>query len=222
MADAARFVGMSPSTLRAWTHGNESSSASRRAAGQGSVVTALGATSSDQRSIPFIGLVEAAVVQAFRSTGLPMQRIRRALKVLSQQGELQHALASKKLYSNGADILYDYARDHDDKQLRLLTLVYTGQRVFHEVIKDYLDRIEFGETWASGMTLPVTKRELLRVLPEVASGHPLFINGGAPLSAVRSRFLAGEPVSSIAHDYEVPVEDIEEVNHAIWPEAKAA
>lgn len=212
---------MSPSTLRAWTHGNGSRPAGRRATGQGSVVTALGATGSDRRSIPFIGLVEAAVVQAFRNTGLPMQRIRRALNVLSRQGELQHALASKKLYSNGADILYDYAQDHDDKQLRLL-IVYTGQRVFHEVIKDYLDRIEFGETWASGMTLPVTKRKLLRVLPEVASGHPLFINGGAPLSAVRSRFIAGEPVLSIARDYEVPAEDIEEVNHAIWPEAKAA
>lgn len=221
-ADAARFVGMSQSTLRAWTRGYKSRSAARPAERRGPVVTALGAEGSDRRSIPFIGLVEAAVVQAFRRTGLPMQRIRRALEVLSEQGELQHALASKKLYSDGADILYDYAQDHDDKQLRLLTLVSTGQRVFHEVITDYLDRIEFGDMWASGIVLPVTQRRLLRVVPEVASGHPLFVHGGAPLSAVRSRFLAGEPILSLARDYEVPAEDIEEVNRAIWPEKAAA
>lgn len=221
-ADAARFVGMSRSTLRAWTSGYKSRSAVQSAERHGPVVTALGTEGPDRRSIPFIGLVEAAVVQAFRRTGLPMQRIRRALGVLSEQGELRHALASKKLYSDGADILYDYAQDHGDKQLRLLTLVSTGQRVFHEVITDYLDRIEFGDTWASGIVLPVTQRRLLRVVPEVASGHPLFVHGGAPLSAVRSRFLAGEPVVSLARDYEVPVEDIEEVNRAIWPEKAAA
>lgn len=31
------------------------------------------AGSSDSRSISFLGLVEATVVQAFRNTGLPMQ-----------------------------------------------------------------------------------------------------------------------------------------------------
>jgi hypothetical protein len=59
--------------------------------------------------ILFIGLVEAAVVQAFRQTDLPLQRIRTALSVLEQQGELQHALASRKLMTDGANVLYDYA-----------------------------------------------------------------------------------------------------------------
>ena len=213
---------MRPSTLRAWTRVGVSSSTVRSAGRRRPVVTALDTVGSDRRSIPFIGLVEAAVVQAFRQTELPMQRIRRALNALSEQGELEHALASKKLYSDGADVLYDYARDHGDGQIRLLTLVATGQRVFHEVIAKYLDRIEFGDTWASGMILPVTTRKLLRVVPDVASGVPLFMRGGAPLPAVRSRFIAGEPLISIARDYEVPVEDIEEVNRAIWPEKKAA
>lgn len=213
---------MSPSTLRAWAHGYASRSPSRRRVRQIPVVTALGAISSDRRSVPFIGLVEAAVVQAFRNTGLPMQRIRCALEILSRQGELQHALASRKLYSDGANILFDYARDNDDKQLKLLTVVRTKQRVFHDIILDYLERIEFGDIWASGLVLPVTERKLLRVVPEVAQGDPLFIQGGAPLSAVRSRLKAGESVSSIARDYDVPARDIYEVRHAIWPETAAA
>jgi len=213
---------MSPSTLRTWSHGYTKTFKNRPPVAQGPVITSLNGASSDTRSIPFVGLVEATVVQAFRSTGLPMQRIRRALEVLADQGELQHALASRELYSDGANVLYDYAKRHDDRQLRLLTVAQTGQRVFHEVIYEYLTRITFGDRWATELILPVTKRRLLRVLPDVASGDALFVNGGAPLSAVQSRVAAGEPIQSIAADYGTPVDDIREAFCAIWPTKAAA
>ena len=213
---------MSPSTLRTWSHGYTKTFKDRPPVAQGPVITSLTGASRDTRSIPFIGLVEATVVQAFRRTGLPMQRIRKALEVLANQGELQHALASRKLYSDGANVLYDYAKKHDDRQLRLLTVVQTGQRVFHEVIFEYLTRITFGDQWATELILPVTERRLLRVVPDVASGDALFMDGGAPLSAVQSRTAAGEPIESIAADYGTPAEDIREALCAIWPSKAAA
>ncbi len=214
---AARLVGMSPSTLRTWSHGYTKTFQERPPVKKGPVITSLNGASRDTRSIPFVGLVEATVVQAFRSTGLPMQRIRRALEVLASEGELQHALASRQLYSDGANVLYDYAQKHHDRQLRLLTVVHTGQRVFHEVIDEYLKRIHFGDEWATELILPVTKRHLLRVVPDVAGGDALFVDGGAPLSAVQSRAHAGEPIESIAADYGTPIEDIREALGAIWP-----
>ena len=213
---------MSPSTLRTWSHGYEKMFKDRPRVTQGPVITAIGNGSSDRRSIPFVGLVEATVVQAFRRTGLPMQRFRKALEVLADQGELQHALASRQLYSDGANVLYDYARKHHDRQLRLLTVVHTGQRVFHEVIDEYLKRICFGDEWATELVLPVTERHLLRVVPGIAGGDALFLDGGAPLSAVQSRAAAGEPIKSIAADYGTPTEDIREALRAIWPEKAAA
>ncbi len=219
---AARLVGMSPSTLRTWSHGYARTFTSRPSVEQGPVITSLNAAASDARSIPFIGLVEATVVQAFRNTGLPMQRIRRALEVLAGQGELRHALASRQLYSDGANVLYDYAQQQHDRQLRLLTVVQTGQRVFHEVINEYLKRIQFGDDWATELVLPVTERPLLRVVPDVAGGDALFMQGSAPLSAVWSRVHAGEPVASIADDYATPVEDLREALSAIWPTKAAA
>ena len=220
---AARLVGMSPSTLRTWSHGYNKAFTDRPQVRRGPVITAIENGSPDQRSIPFIGLVEATVVQAFRRTGLSMQRIRKALEVLARQGALEHALASQQMYSDGANVLYDYAASHADQQLRLLTLtvVQTGQRVFHEVIDEYLKRITFGDAWATELILPVTDRHLLRVVPGVAGGDALFVEGGAPLSAVRSRAAAGESLESIAADYATPAEDIREALNAIWP-AKAA
>ena len=172
--------------------------------------------------MPFIGLVEATVVQAFRRTGLSMQRIRQALTVLAEQGELEHALASRHLFSDGADVLYAYAARERDRQLRLLTVVNSGQRVFHEIIQNYLTRITFRGTWAGALILPVTERPLLRVAPDIAAGDPLFINGGAPLSAVRQRVASGEGLDSVAADFAVPADDVAEALHAIWPEASAA
>ena len=222
MAEAARLVGMSPTTFATWAHGYERRPAGRPTVKSGPVITTV-PDAGDGRQIPFIGLVEATVVQAFRQTGLSLQRIRRALGVLADEGELPHALASRRLYSDGAEVLYDYARTEDDKQLGLLTVVVNGQRVFHDVIEDYLQRIDFeDDTWAEALIVPATERRLLRIRPRVADGEPLFIEGGAPLSAVRSRWQAGEPVPAIARDYGVPERDVEEALRAIWPQAQAA
>jgi uncharacterized protein (DUF433 family) len=213
---AARLVGMPPSTLANWAKGYEHRFPNRPTVTKGPVITAVDTSSAGGPSIPFIGLVEAMVVQAFRRTDLSLQRIRRALAVLAGQGELHNALASRKLYTDGADVLYDYAEGIGDGQLRLLTVVRSGQRVFHDIIDAYLQRIHFDhDPWATEIIVPVTKREILRIRPGVASGDALFMRGGAPLSAVTSRFRAGEPVESIADDYEVPVDDIREALGAI-------
>jgi uncharacterized protein (DUF433 family) len=221
VTEAAHLVGMAPSTLATWAVGYERRFPARRSVRQGPVITAVAPRHVHGPTIPFIGLVEAAVVQAFRRTGLSLQRIRKALEVLSQ-GDIEHALASRRIYTDGAQLLFDYATTEDDPQLRLLTVLGTGQRVFHEVIDHYLNRIEFDDAWATGLVVPVTDREILRVRPNVASGAPLFMNGGAPFSAVESRARAGESPSSIARDYDVPVDDILDALHALAPTTIAA
>ena len=221
VAEAARLVGMSPSTLSTWAKGYERQYPDRPPVQMGPVITSVPGHDGNVL-IPFIGFVEAAVVQAFRRTGLPLQRIRTALRVLAQQDELEHALASSNLLSDGANILYDYSRETQDPQLGLLTIVQSGQRVYHDVISEYLDRITFGDRWATEIVVPVTRHEILRVRPNVARTRPLFISSGAPLDAIRSRIEAGESVDSVARDFDTPPEDVREALDAVWPSTKAA
>jgi uncharacterized protein (DUF433 family) len=223
VAQAARLVGMAPSTLSSWAKGYEHRFPDRATVAKGPVITSVPHRTGVGPTVPFVGLVEAMVVQAFRRTELPLQRIRKALEVLAAEGELEHPLASRRLYTDGAEVLYDYATDAGDGQLRLLTIVSSGQRVFHEVVDSYLQRIHFGDdAWATEVIVPVTRREVLRIRPEVASGDPVFIAGGAPLSAVVSRRRAGDPIDSIADDYGVPADDISEALDAVRAATLAA
>jgi uncharacterized protein (DUF433 family) len=206
VTEAAAYVGVARSTFDTWARGYE-----RRPRGRRSVhgEPLLTTTAKSGLTIPFVGLAEAMVLAAFRETGLPLQRIRPALDRLRDEHELHHALASQQLYSDGANVLFDYARAHDDKQLRLLTVVSSGQRVFHEVIDRYLRRITYGpDGFASRLVLPITDGELLEVDPERAFGQPIFLHGGARLMDVRGRVLAGEPVASVAEDFGVPLDDV--------------
>ncbi len=153
---------MSPSTFRYWSHGYRRTFPNRPAVVMGPVISAV--PDGRSRRVPFVGLVEATVVQAFRSTGLSLQKIRQALEVLTHQGELRNALASQQLYTDGAEILYDYANDHEEPLLRLLTVVGTGQRVFHEVLDEYLQRSALvrGEVESQGRGTDQVDRTRLR------------------------------------------------------------
>jgi uncharacterized protein (DUF433 family) len=206
VTEAAAFVGVPRSTFETWAQGYERRPKGRRPVhGEPLLATVPG----KGLTIPFVGLAEAMVLAAFRETGIPLQRIRPALDRLREEHELHHALASQHLFSDGADVLYDYARAHDDKQLRLLTVVRSGQRVFHDVIDQYLTRITYGDDgFAARLILPITDQKLLEVDPHRAFGQPVFIRGGARLVDVRNRIAAGEPDVSVAKDYGVPLDDI--------------
>ena len=216
VTEAASYVGVPRSTFETWVRGYLRRPQGRRPVqGEALLTSVPGHT----LSIPFVGLAEGMVLAVFRETGIPLQRIRPALERLRAEHDLEHALASEHLYSDGAEVLYDYARKQGDKQLRLLTVVRSGQRVFHEVIERYLTRITYEGGWAARLLLPITEEPLLLADPERAFGQPVFVHGGARLADVRDRIKAGEDEKAVARDYGVPFEDL---RAALAPPAPAA
>jgi hypothetical protein len=99
--------------------------------------------------IRFVGLAEGLVLTAMRSSGVPLQRIRPALTRLANELGLEHALASRRFYTDGAEVLFDYAENGDDpaaaRAARELVVVRNDQRVLNEVVESYLRRVEFGD-----------------------------------------------------------------------------
>jgi uncharacterized protein (DUF433 family) len=165
-----------------------------------------------EATVPFVGFAEAYVLAAFRRAGVPLQRIRPAVEVLEAEIGLDHALASKRLYTDGAEVLYDYATKRDEGDLLDLVVVRTKQGQFSEVVKDYLQRITYGsDGWASQVTLPSYGAAQVVVDPDVAFGLPVVLHGGARVEDLVDRFVAGDTVAAIADDFDVPASEVEDV-----------
>jgi uncharacterized protein (DUF433 family) len=162
--------------------------------------------------VPFIGFAEAYVLTSFRRAGVPLQRIRPAVDVLTNEIGIEHALASKKLYTDGVEVIYDYAERRGDEQISDLVVVRTQQRQFAEVVKSYLKRIHYGDDgWASSVRLPTYEHAEVIVDPKVAFGLPLVVHGGARVEDLVDRFQAGDSVAAIAADFDVPAAEVEDV-----------
>lgn len=174
--------------------------------------------------VPFVGLAEGLVLAGMRRSGVPLQRIRPALSELDRQFGLKHALASKRLYTDGAEVLYDFADSADDETasaLRNLVVVRSGQRVFVEVMQEYLKRIEFDSAgWALLLHLPGYEVADVVVDPSRGFGQPIFERAVGPGSRTRwSCSGPGEALAVVAEEYRVPLEQMEDAVRVAMPPA---
>jgi len=215
LAEAARYLDVPASTLRTWTHGYRRHAGDRPDVFGEPVLTALPRDRPSGPVIPFVGLAEGLVLTAMRHSGVPLQRIRPALSRLEAELGLQHALASRRLFTDGAEVLFDYAEHGDDpaaaRAARELVVVRNDQRVFNEIVASYLRRVEFGaDGYARLIRLPAYDVADLVVDPERGFGQPVFAHGGARLEDALSLFRAGESLEVVAHEYGMPMEELED------------
>ena len=227
-AETAAYLDMAPSTFRNWARGYRNTFPDRPQVVGSPLITYLGSPHSPRPSIPFIGLAEGMFLSALRRAEVPLQKIRPALDLVRERIGVEHALASRRLYVAGADLLYEIGDDlggEDKRETRKLIVLKNGQYVFREVIDRFLTRIEYDESdegsggYARKIYLPGYEVAELSVLPSVNFGRPFFTATGTPLYVVANDLRAGEPVEDIADDYGLPVDQVAEVQERIEREA---
>ncbi|GAB3397547.1 DUF433 domain-containing protein [Schumannella luteola] len=201
-SDAARIVSVSGSTVHRWINGYRDGSTEHPPV-IGSASAGRGLT------IPFIGLAEIFVLNAFRKAGLPLQRIRPAVEILKNGIGLEHALANGQLLTDGAEILFD-SKDPGDRRL---VVVRNGDAVFNEVVEDYLRHIDFGDFgYASVLRLPQYPGPTVQVDPRINGGRPSLASRSVSVDDVLSRLRAGESIGDVADDYGVGYDDVLNLN----------
>lgn len=213
--EAARYLDVPTSTLSSWAYGYRNRPPGRREVVGAPILTTLPRRAVRLPVIPFIGLAEGSVLTAIRRSGVPMQRIRPALEQLDAQFGVSHALASRRLYTDGAEVLFDYAEAAADPGLvraaRELVVVRNGQWVFNEVVDAYLQRLEFDEQgYVRLIRLPAYEVAEIVVDPARGFGQPIFARGGARLEDALGLFRAGEPLDVVADEYGIPHDHLED------------
>jgi uncharacterized protein (DUF433 family) len=162
-------------------------------------------------TVPFVGLAEAYVLAAFRQAGVPMQRIRPALRRLEEEMGLVQALASERLRTDGAEVLWDYSQETDDQAAKDavgdLIVVRNGQLVFRPIVQDYLRRVTYGDGWARVIDVGQGKVGVT-VDPFINGGQPTLARRGIAVADILSRIRAGEPSKEVAADYGLRASEI--------------
>jgi uncharacterized protein (DUF433 family) len=215
IGEAASYLAIPPSTLTTWAYGYEWRRAGARTVTAQPIVTAVRPERPGNPALPFVGLAEAYALAAFRRARVPMQRIRPAIDALDRELGIEHALASSRLYTDGAEVLYDYARHAGDtpagESARELVVVRNNQRVFTEVVAQYLQRVDFAaDGYAQLIRLPQYRGSDVTVDPDHAFGRPRFAHGGAAVDSVIDLFRAGEPVDTVAEEFGLSRSEVED------------
>ena len=224
IGEAARYLAVPSSTLTNWAYGYHRSRSDGGKVSAVPVITAVRPAHRHDPAMPFIGLAEAYTLAAFRQAGVPMQRIRPAIDALERELGLSHALASRRLYTDGAEVLYDYAQHADDTPegdvARELVVVHNNQRVFTEAVEQYLSQVDFAsDGYAQLIRLPQYRVAEITVDPDHAFGRPRFTRGGASLDDVIDLFRSGEPVDAVAGEFGLTRDEVEDAIRASTREA---
>ena len=220
VGEAARIVDVPPSTFATWAKGYTKRFASRPAVVGKPIITYRATDMAREATIPFVGLAEGMALAAIRRSGVPLQRIRPAILMLERELGIAYALASERLFTDGVELLFDYAerasRTRQDRvaseAVRELVVVRSGQRVFVDVVQEYLRKIEYAsDGYAQLIRLPAYRAARVVADPRRAFGAPIFESGGARIDDVLQRFWAGESLADLSEEFGVPEAQLEDV-----------
>ncbi|MFD8557469.1 DUF433 domain-containing protein [Streptosporangium canum] len=213
---AADLIDVPRQTFRNWAVGYVYKRIDQPVVAAEPLVTTAGAHGA---TVPFVGLAEAYMLAAFRSAKVPMQRIRPAIRWLEENIGLEQALASERLMTDGAEVLWDFKEHTDDPAEREavdgLVVARSGQQVFRPVVRDYLRRVTYQDGWMKVIHLPGYGRVDVTVDPWINGGQPTLTRRGIRVADVLSRLRAGEGAGDVAEDYDLQLNEVE----ALLPQA---
>ena len=212
LAEAAHYLRLPSSTVRAWCVGQRYYDAQRNPHRFAPVIEIADRKA---KRLSFINLVELFVLAAIRrkhEVGLP--QVRKAVAYLKRRFPSPHPLADHKFHTNRVDLFAE-------KFGELLNLSREGQVEMKEMLLAHLRCVQRD---SSGIPmklyliprnprLDVTKgvRGAVVIDPRFGFGRPVLDGTGIRTDVVIERFSAGEKLEALAEDYGRPKEDLEEV-----------
>lgn len=215
MAKAAELVAVPANTFRNWALGYTYPGRAGAPARSSSLIHLAAPPGAGRPTVPFIGLAEGYMLSAFTKAGVPMQRIRPAIEWLRENLGLDNVLASERLYTDGAEVLYDYGRRSDDpadaEAVDMLVVARNQQGVYRPVIEKHLKAVTYRNGFANLIHLPGYRRADVVVSPGINYGEPTLSRGRIRVDDVLNRIAAGEPPRQVAEDYRLDPADVDDL-----------
>lgn len=220
LADTSRYLKINLRTLASWVHGR------RYTLDDGSSKfwsPVINLPEPAKPLLSFYNLVEVHVLLAIRRIhNVQFRKVRSALDYLETQFNVAHPLATEDFWTDKFDL---FVRKSGD----LICASKHGQQVIEEAVKQYLHRIERDIDLTPFRLYPFSReitfrtnnfkdnRRKLESMPKhilidplVAFGRPTLAETGVATNVIAGRFKAGEPLRTIARDYDVTEAQVKE------------
>lgn len=205
--EAAHYLNMPPSTLRAWCLGQTY----HDVRGNEKLFRPLIFLDGENREgLSFLNLVEAHVLAAIRRTHeISLPKTRCALEFVRTRLKTDRPLLETEFQTNGVDLFV--------KELgRILNVTRDGQSEISEFLQAHLKRIERDPKGVPIKLFPFTRTEPtdapapVEIDPTVAFGRPVVRGRAVPTAVLADRFKAGESIGTLADDLEIEPETVED------------
>ena len=212
IAEAAGYLRLPVSTLRAWMLGQRYGEAPKifRAV--------IDIADRKERQLSFINLVEAFVLAGIRREHeIPLPKVRRALDYLRRTFRTSRPLAEESFQTDGVDLFVE-------KFGALIGATQEGQLQMREIIRDRLKHVRRDPQGVPEkiVLFPAHGRSAkgdVVIDPRLSFGRPVLDGYGLRTAILAERFYAGETLEDLAKDYGVPSEAIQ---NALRCEPRAA
>lgn len=204
--EAAFILGLSRSTLKAWTFGSQWQEATTGRA-RTYVPLILPPKRADRLMLSFTNLIEAHVLYAIRRVHrIKMKLLRDTLAKLRRDFKSDHPLAEVDLYTEGKNILVKYET--------YVNMSAGKQTEMAQVIDVYVKRVErdeskiarfypfTGEPIVAGPAA-IEQPRIVSVDPFVSFGRPVVAGTNIRTEILSERWIGGDSIDSLAADYQL-------------------
>lgn len=205
--EAAHYLGLPVSTLRAWClgQGYAYKGQSRRFR----PLIRLDGKASE--GLSFLNLVEAHVLAGIRRVhAVSLPKVRTAVAYVGDELGIERPLAHVRFQTDGIDL---FVEELD----RLLNASRGGQLGMAAVLQSYLKRVERDPAGVPIKLYPFTRKTAepeapspVEIDPRVSFGRPVLRGRGVPTAILADRFKAGDTLNDLARDYDTSPQAIEE------------
>jgi uncharacterized protein (DUF433 family) len=207
-AEAAHYLGVPKSALRAWCVGQAYKDRHGDRKTFRPLIRLDGASS---EGLSFLNLVESHVLAAIRRKHeIPLPKIRRALEFVVKRLDIARPLANARFQTNGVDLFVEELG-------QLVNVNRDGQVEIADLMRAHLDRVTWDDAGLPIRLYPFTRRSEsgkapmpVVMDPRVAFGRPVLVDRAVPTAVLADRFKAGDRLSELAKDYDTSTEAIEE------------
>ena len=155
------------------------------------------------KTVNFYVLIELYICFQLQELGVKPQRILESRKNIAIETNNPYPFATSKVLSDGKKIWYEF-KD------AVVNADGTRQANFEKIIKDYIQKIDFGEDEQAVKFYPNGRESSVVINPRNQFGQPIIEGTNVNAEMLFSMYKSGEPIDFITNLYDLNIKAVED------------